>query len=85
MERKILFIKNIIKLIGFSLVLPESNAQTERVSCISNNIWCTEKSQMGLDKLECTVQYLKHFYQTGAILKKKITFCKEISQVNLYI
>ena len=74
--------KNVLKLVEFSLCLPASNAPTERVFSISNNIWTSEKSQLKVNTLESLLitkinfdmdcAGFKNFLQNNADILKKI-------------
>lgn len=78
--------ENILRLVEFSLSLPASNAPTERVFSISNNIWTPEKSQLKVDTLEamlitkCNYDYdcgdFKTFLRSRDDILKKI-HCEE--------
>lgn len=50
-KKHVVAYKNILILVEFCLCLPASNAATERVFSIMNNIWTTEKSQLKVNTL----------------------------------
>lgn len=47
--------ENILKLVEFGLSLPGTNAPTERVFSLVNDIWSSDKTQLNVDTLKCMV------------------------------
>lgn len=80
--------KNISKLVQFFLCLPASNAPTERVFSIINNIWTSEKTQFNVETIEACVKVKCNFDMNCTefyeYLKSKESILKKVHSSEKY-
>lgn len=80
--------KNILKLVEFAFCLPGSNAPTERVFSIINNLWTTEKSQLRVETVEAFVLTKSNFNMSCCeffdYIKDKTEFLQKITSCEKY-
>lgn len=80
--------QNILKVVEFSLCLPGSNAPTERVFSILNNIWTSEKAQLKVNTLK-SILITKYNYDLNCLefkeyLKSNEGLLKQIYSAEKY-
>lgn len=77
-----------MKVVEFSLCLPGSNAPTERVFSILNNIWTSEKAQLKVNTLK-SILITKYNYDLNCLefkeyLKSNEGLLKQIYSAEKY-